>query len=245
MHIIISQPRYMPVPCYLARLLQSDLFIFLDDVQRQYLGVENRNKILTTKGPIWLTVPISSSRKAKIQDAKISGNEWVTKHYNCIASHYKDAPFFSEDWLDALFFSLRSIGQGGAPYTDVIIEYLLTLCGFLGFKPNYVRSSTLDIDHAQTGPEHLYSIAQAVGASHYISGANGIHYGIDAVFPEEMLLFHTYEPRAYPQCNAETFVPWMSFWDMLFNVGQEAVVRHINEPLILNRLNGAVYDADA
>lgn len=245
MRIIISQPRYMPVPCYLARLLQSDLFVFLDDVQRQYLGVENRNKILTSKGPRWLTVPISSSRKAKIQDAEIAGAEWVTEHYNSIASHYKDAPCFDAAQLDALFAPLKTLGADGAPYAETIIAYLETLCGFFGFAPKIVRSSSLDIDHAEAGPAHLHAIARAVGASHYISGANGIHYGIDAFFPEEMLLFHDYEPPPYPQFNSDVFVPWMSFWDMLFNAGREAVVRHINEPLVLRRLNGAIYHADA
>jgi hypothetical protein len=245
MRIIISQPRYLPVPCYLSRLLHSDLFVILDDVQRQYLGVENRNKILTAKGPRWLSVPISSSRKAMIQDAEISGNAWVADHYNSIASHYKNAPCFNQEWLDSLFGVLREIGPDGAPYADVIVEYLKALCGFFGFTPNIVRSSTLDIDHEETGPAHLYSIAEAVGASHYISGANGIHYGIDAVFPEEMLLFHHYEPLAYPQFNAEAFVPWMCFWDMLFNVGYEETVRHINEPLALKCLNGDAFDADA
>lgn len=59
--LVISQPRYLPVISYLQRLYFADIFVFLDNVQRQPRGVENRNKIIVNGKEKWLSIPVKSS----------------------------------------------------------------------------------------------------------------------------------------------------------------------------------------
>ena len=53
--VSIHQPQYIPWPAYFDKILQSDIFVILDDVQFQKNGLQNRNQIKTPQGKAWLT----------------------------------------------------------------------------------------------------------------------------------------------------------------------------------------------
>ena len=80
MKVVISQPRYLPALNYLQRLKHADVFVFLDNVQIQTRGWENRNKILINGKEKWLTIPVSSSKREVVFKAKIAGKDWLWKH---------------------------------------------------------------------------------------------------------------------------------------------------------------------
>ena len=58
MKVAIHQPHYLPWLGYLAKWAAADLFVFLDTVQYEKSGYQNRNRIKTRDGPRWLTVPV-------------------------------------------------------------------------------------------------------------------------------------------------------------------------------------------
>ena len=45
--VAIHQPQYLPWQPYFAKALASDLFVYLDTVQFQKNGVQNRNQVKT------------------------------------------------------------------------------------------------------------------------------------------------------------------------------------------------------
>ena len=62
MRLAIHQPQYMPWLGYLAKWAAADLFVFLDTVQYEKNGWQNRNRIKTRDGVRWLTVPVQIGR---------------------------------------------------------------------------------------------------------------------------------------------------------------------------------------
>ena len=70
--VSIHQPQYIPWPAYFDKIFQSNVFVFLDDVQFQKNGLQNRNQIKTPQGKTWLTLPINHSFGQLINEVNIS-----------------------------------------------------------------------------------------------------------------------------------------------------------------------------
>ena len=64
--ISIHQPVYLPWLGFIKKIMSSEIFVFLDDVQFEKNGWHNRNKIKTSTGDIWLTVPVNSKSTQKL-----------------------------------------------------------------------------------------------------------------------------------------------------------------------------------
>ena len=85
MIISIHQPQYLPWDNFFKKIKKSDCFIFLDNVEFQKNGLQNRNQIKTSNGPIWLTVPIKQKHGQKISDVEIDNSkDWKKKHWKTI-----------------------------------------------------------------------------------------------------------------------------------------------------------------
>jgi len=74
--IAVHQPAYLPWIGYFEKIIQSDIFIYLDTVQFEKNNFTNRNKIKTAQGEIWLTVP----EEDKFENAKIKVVHQDYKH---------------------------------------------------------------------------------------------------------------------------------------------------------------------
>ena len=65
-----------------------DVFVYLDNVQFQKNGLQNRNQIKTATGPAWLTVPVHAALDKTITETKIVDARWKRKHINNIEMSY-------------------------------------------------------------------------------------------------------------------------------------------------------------
>ena len=97
MRVSIHQPQYLPWLPYFQKIEESDLFIFLDNVDFQKNGLQNRNQIKTANGAQWLTVPVKQSLGQKIVETRIANsNLWRKKHWQTIRQNYGKAQAFSQ-----------------------------------------------------------------------------------------------------------------------------------------------------
>ena len=219
--IIISQPRYLPAINYLQRLYNADLFVFLDTVQRQGRGWENRNKILQNEVESWVTIPITSSSREIIYKTKISGTDWIEKHKFQIKNAYKEHPFYSDVILNKYYEGVFEVLiNSGYSYRDAIVKMIMNACEMLNYSPIY-SYSTLHDDGNSIGVQKLVDISKNVDCDVYVSGANGREYGVTEAFYESgiRVAFHNFSHPQYKQYNAKAFHPWMSFIDVIFNIG--------------------------
>ncbi|TPW16741.1 MAG: hypothetical protein FD126_3810, partial [Elusimicrobia bacterium] len=92
---------------YYQKMAAADVFVYLDDVQYRKRAFQNRNRIKTPDGPLWLTVPVATRglRFQKVRGVKVCPGDWPSRHFEALRHNYARAPYFHEheDWLRGLY----------------------------------------------------------------------------------------------------------------------------------------------
>ena len=93
MRVAIHQPHYLPWLGYLAKWAAADLFVFLDTVQYEKNGWQNRNRIKTAEGARWLTVPVHARLGTRVAEVSLDVDQpWAKRHLRAIETAYGTAP---------------------------------------------------------------------------------------------------------------------------------------------------------
>ena len=220
MIISIHQPQYLPWLPYLVKLDSSDIFIFLDSVDFQKNGLQNRNQIKTSQGATWLTVPVSQHLGQKIIDVKVDHkSDWSRKHLLTLQQCYRKAPFFNvyEKEIETLF------SKPWDSLCDLNIELIEMMLSWMNIKTKILRSSKMK--STGKGSDLVLNLCQEVGASHYLSGIGGKNYLKEDLFKElkvDIIWMPTTLPNIYPQLYPKAgFINSLSAIDIIFNCGQE------------------------
>ncbi len=230
--LVISQPRYLPALNYIQRIHFSKKFVLLDDVQRQARGWENRNQLLINGKRKWLTIPISSSKRALIKDSYIGGVEWIKQHKRTIKESYRNAPYFDENYVEQYYEGMQELIEDNNPFSKVIHKGIQNICDILEVSADIEFSSAMGENvNSSKAVNKLVEIAKYTQSNVYVSGPNGREYGVDEAFfgTGISVLYHKYNQLEYNQFNSETYEPYLGFFDALFNVGKEKLKEHIEE----------------
>lgn len=217
--VCVRQPGYLPYIGFFKKIESSDVFVFLDDVQYEKNGFDNRNKIRTSEGFMWLTVPVNYKFGQFLNEIKIANNEdWSRKHRKSIKINYQKATFFSEYWND-----IGSIlSQKWELLIDLNIKLIECFISGLNLTTKTIKSSELNIK--KTGSEKLLEICRKLDATTYLSGELGKNYLNEQIFHDSKIqvIYEKFEHPTYRQLN-KTFIPNMSILDLLFNEGPNAI----------------------
>lgn len=227
--VSIHQPAYLPWLGYFDKIQKSDLFIYLDTVQFQKNSFQNRNKIRTSEGWIWLTVPVETKGRlysTEIKDLTINNRaNWRRKHLESIRTNYRKAECFDEvfGWI--------------APYydkpwnrlSDLCFEMMMDCITRLGLDTQIVRASEqLSVEGAKS--DLVLELCKATGATRYLSGSLGRDYldlesfadaGIEVGFQDYQ---HPQYPQAYPG-----FEPGMGIVDLFMCADNPSKVISAND----------------
>lgn len=216
--ICIRQPGYLPYTGFFKKIQSSDVFVLLDDVQFEKNDWDNRNKIRTSEGDMWLTVPVLHKFGEKLNEIKISKNEdWNKKHLKAIQINYQKAPFFEKYWKD-----IKDIIDQD---WEKLIELNLALIQYFNSKlkitNKMIKSSDLKIN--VQGSEKLLKICQILNADTYLSGELGKNYLKEEIFHDSDIKI-IYEKFIHPKYSQvyKPFIPNLSVIDLLFNEGDNA-----------------------
>ena len=217
--VTIHQPQYIPWPAYFDKILQSDIFVLLDDVQFQKNGLQNRNQIKTPQGKTWLTLPIKHSFGQLINKVEIDNTKSKIKHLRSLKMNYANAPYFSE-----VYEMVSSVMDEESDFISYIsIELIKKILVYLGYKGKIILSSDFTIK--STGSDLVLDLCKAVGAEQYLSGSGGVAYLVREDFEQagiEVKFQQFYLPK-YKQCFPKVdFISDLSILDLLFNKGVEA-----------------------
>lgn len=82
--VAILQSNYLPWKGYFDIIHSVDLFVFYDDVQYTRRDWRNRNRIKTSRGADWLTVPTDGDQQKRICDVQLPDPRWQSKHWKSI-----------------------------------------------------------------------------------------------------------------------------------------------------------------
>ena len=161
----IHQPHYLPWLRYIDKIARSDVFVLLDSVQYTKNGWQNRNKIKSTQGWMYLTVPVLDAFGRPITEVRINNQtRWRDKHWAALVTNYSRAPFFGRyrELLEPTYREQWDLLH------DLSVHTLELLLSALGIRTPLVRSSTLGV--SGSGTELLANICAKLGATTYLSG---------------------------------------------------------------------------
>lgn len=221
MILTAHQPVYLPWLGLFHKIALSECFCVFDIAQYQTKDYNNRNKIKTHTGPIWLSVPVESKNhfEKKLLDIKVLNNGWNRKHSKSIHLAYQKAPFF-RDYMPAIEEML--LRQTYTFLTDVNYAFLLYFLTVLGIKRPILRAS--DYSFSGEKSDLVLDMCSKLGATKYIFGAQGRNYADVSSFEQAgvKVFFQDYRHPVYPQLHG-IFEPHMSVLDLLFNVGPRSL----------------------
>lgn len=216
----IHQPNFLPYLGFFDKARRSDVFIIYDTAQYSKNEFHNRNKIKTSSGPLWLTIPVSYKFGQKINQVKISNSVFVKKHLESIKCNYVKAPYFDKYFPEIERIYSKALTENNL--SNFSVSFLEFFFRVLKVKAKIVKASDLDLSPGLKSAEAIVEICKKVKASEYLSGAGAREYLDEKVLKESgiNLAWQSFTHPVYPQCFG-TFLPNMSVLDAVFNVGPE------------------------
>ncbi|MCI6020248.1 MAG: WbqC family protein [Clostridia bacterium] len=213
------QPNYLPYPGLIGKILHSDKFIYVSNVQLEKKSWQNRNRIKGANGEIMLSVPVLTKGKfdQSIKDTHINNNtDWAKKHFQAINLSYKKAEYYNRyiDFFDDLY----------KKEWDSLNELDIYIMNWILKELNIKTEIYYDTDYEFSGKnnELLVQMTKELGCDTYLSNKGSENYVDIDMFVKNGLnhRYLNYNGVRYAQCFKE-FIPYLSIFDMLFNIGSE------------------------
>lgn len=230
MKLMIIQPAYLPWLGFIERMRLSDAVVLLDTVQMDWSSKTkfvNRNKIRSSQGAQWLTIPLMSkgeNRFLPISHVPVDGCFWIRKHLQALSLNYSKAPYFT-DYYEELSAILMS--------RDWHLLGEVLECTLDWFFELWELSSKVvwahDIGITGEKSELILNICKQMGATQYVSGPFGRSY-LDGDSFERCgieIVFHDFKQPVYQQLYPD-FIPNLSSLDALFLLGKNGVMELLN-----------------
>lgn len=215
------QPTYLPWLGLFHKIALSDMYVSFNMAQYLPKNWNNRNKIKTTQGAIWLTVPVlrSGYREKTISEIKINNDvPWQRKHWKSIYLNYKNAPYFSKY---ASFFEDVYKREWGnlTELNEYMLKWFLDI---LGINVDFLYASHFEFVGKKSAL--VLNMCKQLKSDVYIFGELGKNYADIRSFEDNgiKVIFQEYRHPVYNQLHGE-FVSHLSIIDLLFNCGDKSL----------------------
>jgi hypothetical protein len=203
---------------------QADLLIALDTVQFDKRSWQQRNRIRTSQGLQYITVPVYSSGRytQKIMDVEIAEENFADRFLKTLALTYGRAPFYDDVIVD-IQTALRCSVVSNPHLADLNLALINVLLRWLDIKTKIIRAS--DLSSGGERSDYLARLCAEVGADEYISTSGALDYLKNErnCFDERNIAvyIHTYEHPEYKQLY-KPFMPFASSLDLIMMHGSES-----------------------
>ena len=231
--VAIHQPEYLPWLGFFKKMMNVELFVFLDDVQFRKKGWQNRNRIRINDGTALLSIPVHTHSYPKINEVTIDNEKnWSIRHKKSILYNYARAPYFDEikDFIESIFEKKFQY------LVDLNTEIIKFIMNELEIKSKIVFSSELEI--SKKGSGRVLDICKAVGADHYITGTFWAESNLRVEEFKKSNIdveFQKFQHPIYKQIHGE-FIPEMSIIDLLFNKGRKEAKKILQNSISSSRI---------
>ncbi len=215
------QPNYLPWLGFFDKIKRSDVFIIEDNVQFERQGYTSRNRILTSDGIRWLSVPVQHVNKPLlINEVKIANKgkpSWGRKHWLTLKHGYCKAPY----WSDYADFFEQTYEREWEFLIDLNLHLIGGVMQFLKIQKPLILSSSLHSEGKKT--ELIVAQCKEVGADTQLAGNGCRDYINRELFKQAgvRLVFQDFIHPVYPQTR-RGFVSNLSVVDYLFCTGAKS-----------------------
>jgi len=215
--IAIHQPNYIPWLGYFYKIYQSDIFVFLDDVQFSNEGMQNYHYIKTPQGSYRLKIPVNSKFGESINEIKTRDElGWKKKHLKTIEMNYKKTKHFEEVFSD--YSSLLLNDYNDLSHLDISI--IRHICKKFGISTDFINSSQMNLNTKRE--EKVLDICSSLNSQIYYSGTGAKAYQNEENFSKRgiELRYSEFKAFEYPQLWGD-FQSNVSVIDYLMNCGYD------------------------
>jgi hypothetical protein len=223
--IAIHQPQYFPWIPYFNKIISSDVFVLLDTVDFSKNGVQNRNKILSRNGDLWITVPVKQKIGQKILDTPIADSRIFLKHWKTIQMSYSKTPGFIRYNLSLEELLLATLPKMKF-LSEVNVATIKWVLSTLDIQNTDVVLASMLPSFEQTKNDLVVSICKHFEAKTYLSGSGAINYmdkdkfnliNCDILIQNIVNVPYNQNRFLFPE-----FYPNLSILDLMFNAPDEA-----------------------
>ena len=233
--VSIYQPNYLPPLHYIDRIMNSDVFVLLDDVQLNRRVGQAKANIAGRQGKITLTVPIAGGNRVMLNEAQWVDDGWREKHIRTLktAYGYKEGTRAHKyiSWVERKLTWCSGYSRSFSWLCDTMLRDILAELGWSG--EYYVASrdevirSTKGIDPSS----RMLEITSALGGTTYLCGEVAAKQYLDLdEFKKRGIdvAVQRWKPPVYEQ-RCKEFHPNLSVIDALIMVGPQQVVSMFGE----------------
>jgi hypothetical protein len=225
--VAILQSNYIPWKGYFDIINHVDEFILYDIVQYTKNDWRNRNKIKTSKGLLWVTIPVLTGGLfgQRICDAAIADARWPNKHWQAIKTNYGRAEYFAKigPFLEELYQKATAMTR----LSQINAFFLRSICELLGIKTR-ITSAT---DYVLSGDrnEALIALLKQSKGDEYLTGPAAKGYLDEELFKENGIGVKWMDYSGYPEYSQlhPPFEHGVSIIDMLLNLGVADTRKHM------------------
>ena len=218
--VAILQSNYIPWKGYFDIIHDVDVFIFYDDVQFTKQDWRTRNRIKTSTGSKWLTIPAGENIDRLICEVRLEDSRWQRSHWDSLRQQYGKCPYFkayenflAEVYLGKQWTSLSELNQH-------VIRHVSSQ--ILNITTSFRDSREFQLSGSKQ--ERIIDLVVKSEASHYVSGPAAKDYLEPARFEELNIELIWKDYSGYPEYTQihPPFEHHVSILDLLFQVGPEA-----------------------
>lgn len=216
MKVGVIQSSYIPWRGYFDFIASVDVFVFHDDIQYTKSDWRNRNRIKTSRGTEWLTVPVRyNTVSQKINETIIDYSQpWNLKHIHKLEEAYRKS-IYSND----MFRIVEAVVSAKfSSISELNIFLIGEICNYLKIDTKLRNSSEFGLSGKKT--ERLIDLLEKLNASMYVSGPNADAYLDKEAFRKSgiRLEYKSYVYDPYPQLWGD-FIGEVSVLDLIANCG--------------------------
>ncbi len=216
----IHQPQFIPWLGYFDKMDSSDVFVFLDNVQYKKNEYQNRNRLRTSGGWQWLTVPTRYKFPQKINEVQVNNSaDWRKKHMQSLRTNYGGSLYY-DNYIGHFTGVYQSEWE---LLSQLSIESVILLKELLGIKTEVAIASEMS-GLSDEPNQRLIDICKKVGADTYLAGTDGIKYMDIDRFSDAgiQVTFQDFNHPVYSQVF-DGFEYYMSAVDIIFNCGDKSM----------------------
>lgn len=219
MKLAAHQPGYLPPISIFQKMMRSDVFLIVDDLQYTRTANLNRTQIKNINGALWLTVPVLSKHKAyqNIKCVQIDNHEnWRHKHLRTLEINYQNAPYFYR-YIDVLSEIYRKQWRNLLGLNLSLLEMIKK--ELILHHTQVIKSS--EMPFMKNMNTRLIAIMEKLGCDTYIVEDFYRDFVDVSLFRKSKFTveFIQPEPANYYQ-QFDDFIPNLSIIDLLFNEGE-------------------------
>lgn len=217
--ICIHQPDFVPYLGFFQRLLISQHFILLDDVQFIRRGWQHRDRIKGRNGPIWLTLALRKGDYHQlINEVELSSDpSWIVANLNLLRECYGKAKYFAEVFprVEAIYYT------GHRRLIDFNCALLGLAMEYFDISVSISLASEYGVDTKSSA--RLLDLVRCRQGDTYLTGTGSRDYLDEEMFKEAgvRVMWQDFRHPVYPQLYGD-FEPMLSCLDLLFNCGHDA-----------------------